>query len=131
MLKVQRLEQIQEELQKHGVLSIEALAEALHVSQSTIRRDLFELEEQGEVLKRIRGGAVRKALNTSHEPSFDVRQDMFLEEKQRIALAAKALVNENETLFLDSGSFYRSAHTAIGARLRILRATACQNDRQP
>ena len=104
MLKVQRLEQIQEELQKHGVLSIEALAEALHVSQSTIRRDLFELEEQGEVLKRIRGGAVRKALNTSHEPSFDVRQDMFLEEKQRIALAAKALVNENETLFLDSGT---------------------------
>ena len=59
MLKVQRLEQIQEELQKHGVLSIEALAEALHVSQSTIRRDLFELEEQGEVLKRIRGGAVK------------------------------------------------------------------------
>ena len=104
MLKVQRLEQIQEELQKHGVLSIEALAEALHVSQSTIRRDLFELEEQGEVLKRICGGAVRKALNTSHEPSFDVRQDMFLEEKQRIALAAKALVNENETLFLDSGT---------------------------
>ena len=61
MLKVQRLEQIQEELQKHGVLSIEALAEALHVSQSTIRRDLFELEEQGEVLKRIRGGVLKAA----------------------------------------------------------------------
>ena len=36
MLKVQRLEQIQEELQKHGVLSIEALAEAVNDSPGLV-----------------------------------------------------------------------------------------------
>lgn len=103
MLKVQRMELIQNELRAHGVVSIEDLAESLGISRSTIRRDLYELELQNS-LKRVRGGAMFTNANTSHEPPFDVRQDMFLEEKGRIAAAARSLVNENETLFLDSGT---------------------------
>jgi DeoR family fructose operon transcriptional repressor len=41
---------------------------------------------------------------TSYEPPFDVRKDFFYDEKQRIASAAIELVQENETLLLDSGT---------------------------
>ena len=45
-------------INENKILQVKAIAEELGVSESTIRRDLKELELQGK-LKRIHGGAVK------------------------------------------------------------------------
>lgn len=103
MLKEQRISLILEDLSRNNVISIDDLAEKLSVSRSTIRRDIEDLEKQA-VLRRIHGGAAACKAITSFEPPFLVRQDMFYEEKRRIAQAARSLVNANETLLLSGGT---------------------------
>lgn len=103
MLKEQRISIILDELALSGVIAIEDLAKKMNVSHSTIRRDIEELESQA-ILRRVRGGAAACKAITSFEPPFSVRQDMFYEEKCRIAQAARSLVNANETLFLSGGT---------------------------
>lgn len=53
----ERLNWIGEQLRKHGRIEITAAAKLLDVSEMTIRRDMRELEERGE-LRRVRGGAL-------------------------------------------------------------------------
>lgn len=103
MLKQQRIEIILKELSQNSIISIEELARIMNVSRSTIRRDIEELEGQ-ETLKRVRGGAVACNATTSYEPPFSARQDMFYNEKCRIAEAARSLINANETLLLSAGT---------------------------
>ena len=57
MFETERLEKIQEILAENGARSVQRLARALFVSESTVRRDLSELQRQG-LVKRIHGGAV-------------------------------------------------------------------------
>ena len=103
MLKEQRISIMMEELSRNGIISIEDLSKKMDASQSTIRRDIEELEAQNTV-RRIRGGAVSCKPTASYEPPYSARQDMFYDEKRRIAQAARSLINANETLFLSSGT---------------------------
>ena len=56
MLADLRKEKIRRELAENGILSVRELTKRLKISPSTVRRDLIELEEEGEIL-RTRGGA--------------------------------------------------------------------------
>jgi DeoR/GlpR family transcriptional regulator of sugar metabolism len=78
------------------------LAAKLEVSESSIRRDLMELEQQG-LIRRVRGGAV--SLQVREEaPSLGWAANRAREEKQRIGKAAAALLEEGQTLIMDGGS---------------------------
>jgi DeoR/GlpR family transcriptional regulator of sugar metabolism len=103
VLKAQRFEVITSELEKHGIVSIDELTKKLNTSRSTIRRDIEELEMKNS-LKRIHGGAVSTKEASSQEPPFQVRKDIQLDEKRRIAEAACKLVGENQTLFISGGT---------------------------
>jgi len=103
MLKEQRIGIVLDELSRNGIISIEDLAKKIDVSPSTIRRDIEELELQNSV-RRVRGGAVSCTPSASFEPSYSARQDMFYDEKRRIAQAARSLISPNETLFLSGGT---------------------------
>jgi DeoR family fructose operon transcriptional repressor len=86
---------------KQSVTVLE-LADNLHVSESTIRRDLQDLEEQGQ-LKRTHGGAVAKEV-ASFEPSLQEKVVHHPQEKSAIAHQAVSLIEEGETILLDSGT---------------------------
>ncbi len=58
MLTEERRQYILAQFQQHTVIKSKALMATLDASESTIRRDLDELEAAGE-LKRIHGGAKR------------------------------------------------------------------------
>ena len=103
MIREQRIRAIQEQLERNGVVSINELIETLNVSRSTIHRDLCDLEATNE-LRCIRGGAVSINRKTSLEAPFEIRKDILLEEKQRIAREAARMVSRNETLLLDGGT---------------------------
>jgi len=68
----------------------------------TIRRDLERLEAEG-VLVRTHGGAVLKR-HMAEETLYVERESASAEEKRRIAVAAAALIEPGETVFLSSGT---------------------------
>jgi DeoR family transcriptional regulator of aga operon len=92
-----------------GKASVDELIASLGTSPASIRRDLVRLEQQG-LVHRTHGGAMLAAAGVSvYEPfrfdaKFEVREDRFADEKQRIARAAAALIQENETIGLAAGT---------------------------
>ncbi|MGP1602642.1 DeoR/GlpR family DNA-binding transcription regulator [Treponema sp.] len=82
---------------------VEDLADELHVSALTVRRDLDELAAKG-LVERFYGGAryVEHTLRT--DPAAD-REDTEYEHKKRlIAKAAASLVKEGDTILINSSS---------------------------
>ena len=56
MLAEERFALILEQLNEQRTVTVQQLCEALHTSESTIRRDLTELDRQGRLTK-VHGGA--------------------------------------------------------------------------
>jgi DeoR/GlpR family transcriptional regulator of sugar metabolism len=109
-------------LKQDGFTSIDHLARTLDVSRSTVRRDLFELQQEG-ILECVHGGAMMASNKSSYEPPFKVRYDRFRDEKKRIAAFAATLVKENETLLLDSGTTIGELAAALDKRQNLYVAT--------
>ena len=89
-------------LKEHSVIKIQELIELTNTSESTIRRDLTQLEQDG-FLKRIHGGAARLQGKIS-EPSMSEKAFKNLQEKKLIAAYASELVEEGDSIYLDAGS---------------------------
>ncbi|HSW41979.1 MAG TPA: DeoR/GlpR family DNA-binding transcription regulator [Patescibacteria group bacterium] len=81
---------------------LEELSAALGVSQATVRRDLDALAATGR-LRRVHGGAVAVDERLD-EPPFDAKAGAAAAEKLRIAARAVELLEQTDTVYLDSGS---------------------------
>ncbi len=104
-MKRDRIGQIAELLDKRGKLSLKQLAEYFPgVSQMTLRRDLFQLEQEGKII-RVRGGAmsVREVEKTSGLP-YTKKTTINTNEKITIAQKAAGLIDEGASLFIDGGT---------------------------
>lgn len=101
---VSRRAKILEDLESKGEVSVKELSKTLKISEVTIRNDLAHLEKQN-MLIRARGGAIKiKFYRIGTDPTITEKQKEFLKEKQRIAKAAVELINDGDTIILDSGS---------------------------
>ena len=78
--------------------SVNELSRQLEVSSVTIRQDLNFLETEG-LLKRVHGGAVLK-----DGDDLDNRLGKNYDKKLRIAKKLASLVNEGESILIESGS---------------------------
>jgi DeoR family transcriptional regulator of aga operon len=101
-----RAKEILRLLLNHGKATVEELTEEFRTSPASIRRDLVRLEERG-LVHRTHGGAM--LAGQIYEPfrfdaSFQVREERFTQEKQRIAAAAAEMVGENETVGFTAGT---------------------------
>ena len=101
-----RAKEILRLLLNHGKATVEELTEEFRTSPASIRRDLVRLEERG-LVHRTHGGAM--LAGQIYEPfrfdaSFQVREERFTQEKQRIAAAAAELVGQNETVGFTAGT---------------------------
>ncbi|XZE52248.1 DeoR/GlpR family DNA-binding transcription regulator [Planctomycetaceae bacterium SH139] len=115
----QRRQQLRRLLQTQGFASLGDLSDALQVSDSTIRRDLENLEDLGEA-KRTHGGVFWTG-SPSSMLLFEGRQDSLWETKRRIAQAAAELIADNETILLDGGSTtYELARCLVGRPLQVV-----------
>src|SRR5919112_6542986 len=115
-LPEQRQQRIATLVHESGSVTVAGLEKELGISPATARRDLALLERQGKV-KRTHGGAVPPGL-TQHEDSFQQRLSEAVEQKKRLARAAAALLEADETVFIDSST------TAYYAARRILAGTS-------
>jgi DeoR/GlpR family transcriptional regulator of sugar metabolism len=85
-------------LAAHKKIKVAILADLLDVSQVTLRRDLDHLEKRG-VIHRAHGYAsLDNAENTSKRIAF------FYSIKRRIAKAAAQIIEDGETILIESGS---------------------------
>jgi len=71
-------------------------------SESTIRRDLALLEEQG-LLKRIHGGATLPTSKIA-EPTMEDKSSKNLQDKHIIAKAAASMIRDGDCVYLDAST---------------------------
>lgn len=102
MFTEERRQLISEMLSKQSRIKVNEISELLNVSESTIRRDLKEMEEMG-LLSRTHGGAVSFSV-TNFEPSFNEKETSNLEEKYSIGKAAAEMIKDGDTVVIDSGT---------------------------
>jgi DeoR family transcriptional regulator, fructose operon transcriptional repressor len=102
MLTPERQQLILQKVKEKSVVKIQELVELTGTSESTIRRDLTQLEQE-KYLKRVHGGAA-KLQGKLQEPSMIEKSSKNLQEKQRIAKLASSLVEEGDSIYLDAGS---------------------------
>jgi DeoR/GlpR family transcriptional regulator of sugar metabolism len=98
----ERREQIKTLLEREGRVSVVSLSERFDLSQATIRSDLDALAAQG-LLVRTHGGAIASD-RTDLELPYEVRRRLHSPQKQRIAAAAAAMVEDGEAIALDAST---------------------------
>jgi DeoR/GlpR family transcriptional regulator of sugar metabolism len=108
----ERQNEILNHLERNSKLSTRSLSEIFGVSEVTIRKDLMALRQQG-LVSRTHGGVARVS-PIQIEQSFADRRAIRLEDKQRIARVASALVRTGETIMLDIST--TSYHLALQLR---------------
>jgi DeoR family transcriptional regulator of aga operon len=102
LMKLERQGLIRKLVEEEGRASVPELSGQFDVSETTIRRDLEELEGMGWV-RRTYGGAVR-AERARKEPPMVQRISEQILEKQNIGRAAAALIEAGQTIFFGSGT---------------------------
>ena len=101
MLPYDRQQQIIKILEESGQVSIHRMAQLIHVSEPTLRRDLTHMEKQG-IIRRTYGGAMLPA-ETQYAP-ISLRKNDNAAAKRKIAAEASALVRKNAVIFIDCSS---------------------------
>jgi DeoR family fructose operon transcriptional repressor len=119
MRAIERQIRIQDFIRTQEFVDAAALASRLKVSESSIRRDLIDLEGQG-LVRRVRGGAV-SLLVREESRSIGWAANRAREEKQRIGKAAAALLEDGQTVMMDGGSTTAEvARQMLGNSLQVI-----------
>ena len=123
MIKAERQDKVRQLLEEQGTVSVKEISDALGVSDMTIRRDLEELANLGEI-ERVHGGARsaqgRPHAMLRHEYSHSEKRTKHAEEKLQIAHRAVELIEEGSTIFLGTGTTVEQMASMLPAfRLRI------------
>ena len=101
MLPFDRQQRILKILEESGHVSIHRLAQLVHVSEPTMRRDLTQMEKQG-LIRRTYGGAMLPD-ETQYAP-IALRKNDNAAAKKKIAYEAVSLVHKGNVIFLDCSS---------------------------
>lgn len=99
---IERQEQIVQLIARQKRVTVNDLCEVFSISKATARRDLEVLANQGRV-QRVHGGAILVNRAPPELPILDRQRDQAAE-KDRIGAAAAALINDQEAVFLGSGT---------------------------
>lgn len=102
ILKSKRKQLIMEKLSHDKFVRLDDLVSLLDTSESTVRRDLDELESERK-LHRVHGGA---ALPHSLQEEFTNQQKSIknIQEKMLVAKKAASLISNDDVVFVDAGT---------------------------
>ena len=121
MTTYERRQSLLEVLRKQPGLRVPELAQALDVSEGTVRNDLNALGEEGK-LKRVHGGAVLNDQDQFQNNSFVRRFKQNSAAKLAIAQEAAVLVNDSDSILLDASStaYYLARTLSDRKKLRVM-----------
>jgi len=114
MLRIERQAKIIQVIHERGFIENSELARTFNVTLATVRRDLKALNEQGLVRLDFGGVSAASQSETFVEPLYETKVFVNHEAKKAIGMAAAALVQDGDSIILDSGT----TNTAIAQSLR-------------
>lgn len=114
MLAEERQRHILQQLHQHGQVLVSDLAEQLHVSDETIRRDINVLQSAG-ALRRVHGGAVLPRENLQ-EANYFARALTNPDAKRQIGVLAASLVKDGDVILIGHGATTDTIAPALTAR---------------
>ena len=118
---------IRDLLDAQEFVDLETLCRELDASESSVRRDLVQLESEG-VLRRVYGGALATSVRDharegngrdvtrEHGLDFDWQSTRYAEEKRLIAAKTAELIEDRQTVILDGGSTVAAVAQALRNR---------------
>lgn len=95
----EREKEIMNLLEKNTYATVEYLARMIHISPSSVRRDLKRLEAKGLILRSYGGAEIKESVN--RKIPFYLRSHQNTQEKQSVAKCAASLVKSGDVIFLD------------------------------
>lgn len=118
MIREERKRELMKLLDESGYCTVEYLASRLYTSQSTIRRNLAELEQLGFV-KRSYGGA--ELCETIDHVPVKLRYKKNHVLKDKIAKEAVKRIPENGVVFIDASStcLHMIPHLPVGKNITV------------
>ncbi|MEA4895575.1 MAG: DeoR/GlpR family DNA-binding transcription regulator [Oscillospiraceae bacterium] len=102
-------------IKSKNVTTIEEIITQLNLSDSTVRRDIKWLEEKKEI-SRFHGGV--SPVNNEYDV-FEVRNKLFVEEKEIIANYAASFVENNDIIYIGGGSTMVRLAAALAKRTEL------------
>ena len=117
---MKRHQLILEKLSEDKYLEVSELCELLDVSAVTIRKDLRFLEKKG-LLFRTHGGASLENPYINEKAVFE-KEKLSVEEKNGIAQRAVAMIDENDSILIASGTTVQAfaKHIRPKQKLRVI-----------
>lgn len=105
MLTQERRDQIVAIINERNAVTVQELMDEFDASAATIRRDLAALHDDKKILK-VFGGATSISTGdvTTYEPSVTAKATLNIEEKDLISKYAASLINDNDFVYIDSGT---------------------------
>ena len=107
MIKLTRQKEIEKIVKGRDFVAIADIPQLLGCSASTVRRDIKEMESRG-LLTQSQGVVIWKAKSPEqeqqHEIIYHYRQSQNVDIKRQLGAYAANFVEENDTLFLDTGT---------------------------
>jgi DeoR family transcriptional regulator, aga operon transcriptional repressor len=116
LLNEERRREILAALHRDGRVLVKDLARHFRISQITIRKDLEFLDGQG-IIQRTHGGALPVQAGALLDPTLREKERLHRSQKMQIARAAVSLVEEGQSVLLDSGT----TTTAIARALKDMK----------
>lgn len=102
MLAIDRRGEILDRIQQEGSVKVPELSVEFKVTEETIRRDLEKLEAEGHITRTYGGAVLNKG--TSADLSINIREGRNPEGKNRIAKKVAELIENGDTIMLDSST---------------------------
>ena len=102
MLAVERQKKIMQVLHRDGIVKVGELSTGFGVSEETIRRDLQKLEDGGGLFRTYGGAYITKAVNP--DVPVGIRESFYLEGKEDIGAICADMIEEGDTIILDSST---------------------------
>jgi len=102
MLAVERQKKIMQILHREGIVKVSETSVSFGVSEETIRRDLQKLEKDGGLSRTYGGAYITKSVNPDIHVS--IRESFYLEGKEDIGVICAEMIEEGDTIFLDSST---------------------------
>ena len=121
MTTYERRQSLLELLRSQPGIRVPEAAQALEVSEGTVRNDLNALEDEGR-LKRVHGGAILNEQSQFQNHSFVRRYKQNEAAKRAIAREAATLVKDGDSIVLDASStdYYLARALSERQQLRVV-----------
>ncbi len=116
---------ILQKLKEEGHVSVQQLSAQMDVSDVTIRKDLKLLEDKNLLFRTHGGGSIKNPY--ANDRPVNEKEQLYKEEKQKIAQAAAKMIGNNDSIIIASGTTVLALARCINSTTNLTIITSALN----